>query len=234
MEKKNAMLLTVIAVATLLVAVVGATFAYFSIEQAGSASVSASVSAQNIGLITISPLQEDLTLSLTAADMAESNADQIYYAVGGKTDSDGSHGDETPIAISQMAYTGGEQGSNYVCPVQVEVTADGNMVDNLETGWSFLELTGTAVNGTDIDPKEGPRTLDLSTLKKSGVDMGEMKKEVYKGRVTVKGPTSTETILSAKLYLKNVDDDQNAIANSTLNVHVKVTPDGECTYQKAE
>jgi hypothetical protein len=35
MDKKNTMLLTVIAVATLLVAVVGATFAYFSVAATG-------------------------------------------------------------------------------------------------------------------------------------------------------------------------------------------------------
>ena len=83
MEKKNTMLLTVIAVATLLVAVVGATFAYFSITATGTGETSATISAQKIGTATISTVEDNktLTLSLTADDMAFSNANTKYFLV---------------------------------------------------------------------------------------------------------------------------------------------------------
>ena len=52
MEKKNTLLLTVIAIATLLVAVVGATFAYFQAQLGSSASASVTVTTQSTDQLT--------------------------------------------------------------------------------------------------------------------------------------------------------------------------------------
>ena len=69
MEKKNTMLLTVIAVATLLVAVVGATFAYFSITVSGEAtSTAATATTAKIPTITLEQGETSFGLIVTAAD----------------------------------------------------------------------------------------------------------------------------------------------------------------------
>ena len=64
MEKKNTMLLTVIAVATLLVAVVGATFAYFSltVDTKGYTKTTAEVTSESVALITLTNTNKDLNV----------------------------------------------------------------------------------------------------------------------------------------------------------------------------
>ncbi len=79
MDKKNTMLLTVIAVATLLVAVVGATFAYFSIVSGTGGSTKTDFQGQvestdDVGLATLKGGTANLYMYLTAADMSKANA----------------------------------------------------------------------------------------------------------------------------------------------------------------
>ena len=64
MEKKNMVLLTVIAVATLLVAVVGATFAYFtaSTTASGTADATVTTSKQDGATITFTGTESKLEL----------------------------------------------------------------------------------------------------------------------------------------------------------------------------
>lgn len=65
MEKKNTVLLTVIAVATLLVAVVGATFAYFTASTAGNGNGTANTSTTT----TIGSVAIDLATTANTADI---------------------------------------------------------------------------------------------------------------------------------------------------------------------
>lgn len=82
MDKKNTMLLTVIAIATLLVAVVGATFAYFSIQadNSGIKATDVTGTAKSTGAITMVSLDKDLSLTLTGTEMVESAQNTPYYA----------------------------------------------------------------------------------------------------------------------------------------------------------
>ena len=231
MEKKNTMLLTVIAVATLLVAVVGATFAFFSLSvTSGAQTTATTVTAPEIGTATILNKQTNLSLSVTAQDMAKQGEDVKYYASAGTGGVAPGSSDMIPIA--QMDYNGGTTGTSYKCPVQVEVIVNGNMLENLQAGWTQLILQGEAVNG-EQGTESGPRTLDLVTLKKTGEELQQTKSQVYKGKVTVTGATmAAKDILSASLYLDNKqEEDQKDIADKTLTVTVKVTPDGACALQ---
>ena len=69
MEKRNTMLLTVVAIATLLVAVVGATFAYFTAmgDTSGRSDVRVITSSHDNTVAT----GGDVTLTVTAADMTK-------------------------------------------------------------------------------------------------------------------------------------------------------------------
>ena len=242
MEKKNTMLLTVIAVATLLVAVVGATFAFFSLQVSGNSTTDATVTAAKVGTATISTVEENKTLklSLTAEDMAKYTDDKVYYASVDGT----APGDSTPIKIANIAYSGGEANTTYKCPVQVNVSVSGTMQEHLQEGWTQLILQGDAVNvsasqsqssvaGTTI--QDGNLQVDLKTALAVGPQQGS-KKVTFKGNVTVKGPDMTATdILSASLSLTNKNNvDQSAIANSDLIVTITVEPDGACTLQTTD
>ena len=71
MDKKNTMLLTVIAVATLLVAVVGATFAYFNVSSdTTTATTSVVTKVEAVGTVAVAN-GSALKLDITAAQMSE-------------------------------------------------------------------------------------------------------------------------------------------------------------------
>lgn len=70
MEKKNTMLLTVIAVATLLVAVVGATFAYFTATSTGDEATVVQVTTESLSSTTATG-SGTIKLDVTAEDMVD-------------------------------------------------------------------------------------------------------------------------------------------------------------------
>ncbi len=244
MEKKNTLLLTVIAVATLLVAVVGATFAYFSLTTSTEdATITGTVTAVDAGTATIINGEQYLTLSLTAEDMAKQGEDTPYYAVAGQTDTLGEHGTSVPIDISKANYSGGASGTTYKCPVRVTVTADGDMItkNTLKEGWVSLDLYGEAVSnhgvgvvGATWDGDGSKLTVDLQKALMAGSDTMVGKSVILGGDIMLPGPSvDGKAILKASLYLTNKDsEDQSAIANQNLSVQVKVEPNGECSVSE--
>ncbi len=71
MERKNTMLLTVVAVATLLVAVVGATFAYFTAT--GNVNAQSTVNVTTSAVDSVAGGATDCSLAVTGADMRQSD-----------------------------------------------------------------------------------------------------------------------------------------------------------------
>ena len=227
MEKKNTMLLTVIAVATLLVAVVGATFAYFSLTAEAGSSTTATVNTPKIGEATITTKEGNLQLSLTAQDMDKTKAGTTYYA---STDGLTKESD-TPIPITEVTLKGTENTAKYSCTTTVTVTADNsedfgdveNMLSSLETGWAKLKLSGS-VN----------EEIDIASLKETNTRT--FQNAPFTITSSSDGSSKTEDILSAVLSFTNTDDTgdvvgsgkQNAVAGKTLKVSVKVE-NGTCT-----
>ena len=227
MEKKNTMLLTVIAVATLLVAVVGATFAFFSLQVSGNSTTDATVTAAKVGTATISTVTENakLKLSLTADNMAKYEENKVYYAsVSGEAP-----GSATPLKIATMDYKGGEEGTTYNCPVQTEVSVSGSMYDVLVEKWTQLILQGDAVS---ISAGQSGSSVPGTTIEPQAPE-GAERKATYKGTVKVTGPDmDAKDILSASLSLTNLaNTDQSVIANKDLVVTIAVKPDGACTLE---
>jgi len=72
MDKKNTMLLTVIAVATLLVAVVGATFAYFTATaQNQGETINVTGSTTSVGAPTLSTPTTAMHINLTGTERSQ-------------------------------------------------------------------------------------------------------------------------------------------------------------------
>ena len=187
MEKKNTMLLTVIAVATLLVAVVGATFAYFSITASGNSTTVVNTQAQKLPTITMKAGKENFGISVTAEDMAlnkpgarwamyvdESSSSQNASS-GKNADANLYHWSESEqkynlFSISAGASTDENDTLTYECPVTITLTAK-DKVEELESGDLILYLyskggdvlvsepeSGTA--SEEIDDKTGPLITD--------------------------------------------------------------------------
>ncbi len=176
MDKKNTMLLTVIAVATLLVAVVGATFAYFSVA-GGSGTTNTTVTAQTPNadtLITVTAGTEELHLTLSAADMIKAKAGTTYYAVTSEENKDekipeGSvytttPGDKSHANLGSVSISGAPDGAKYSCKFKVTITDNGT--DKL------AEYAGTAtdftfkLHGTGVDGAQGAeKSIPIASLK---------------------------------------------------------------------
>ena len=214
------MLLTVIAVATLLVAVVGATFAYFSLSAKGESSTTGTVTTPKIGTATMTPKVTDLYLTLTPENMSGANKENTYYAT---KDSSGVGGTSSPIAIVGAKLEGAQEGDSYVCKTTVKVTASGGMLSKLQSGWAKLSLTGSgATDASDID---------ISSLTSTGGS------STYTGTATLTagegGSATVDAIVNAVLSFENTEAVQNDIAGETLTVKIEVTG-GECTLQTVD
>ncbi len=226
-DKKNTMILTIVAVATLLVAVVGATFAYFSTGiSGGPTTTKATVTTATPGSIVIDGGGETLTLKLSAADMMSNNTGKYYALDKAATtttgDSESIHGtknDPKKYTIATAKITDGGSGVTYNCGYSVKVTPKEDVV-GLSQGDLVLALDGPSINGSGKNTKE----IDLYNLKTTGV--------TENGTFSLTGPNGSSTI-QAGLYLENRSADQNAIAGKTIELTIEVTGK-ECTIMANE
>ena len=139
MEKKNTMLLTVIAVATLLVAVVGATFAFYGIIGANTSSSTSLTgnTGYQVGLVTLNNEETALKLFVTDEDMSKLNQGTTYHAVvaSATANTKGSNGAKSSgsyyttsanqIDVSSVRVTNGSAEAMYQCVSKVTVTFGG-------------------------------------------------------------------------------------------------------------
>ena len=124
MDKKKSMLLTVIAVSTLLVAVIGATFAYFNVGTGIAGNTTLNAQVGNVGMVTLTG-GESLTLNVSAEDMAKGNGGTTYSA---KNDDN-----ETIARVASATLVGGDIGATYQCRFSLIVENTSTMTGLLET-----------------------------------------------------------------------------------------------------
>lgn len=230
------MLLTVIAVATLLVAVVGATFAYFSVTVSGS-NTATNVTGQTgkIATLTYVTGTTDAYLEVTAADMAQPDKDTKYYATtdqlktdsktGGKWIGDGdavptTYNNEKVINLGGITLSeGGDE--SYTCTYTITLTKenDDTMIAALSNHTGELIL--------DVSNVTSDNSYDLSKL---GSDDSGQKVWTETFQLTSKEAstlTSSKTF-DATLHLVNKQaDPQNYLADKKLKLKFAYT--GSCT-----
>jgi len=154
MDKKNTMLLTVIAVATLLVAVVGATFAYFTASNTATGSTTATVTTQAVGAVTIANVDAELHLNLTAAQMAVDAAGTSYWATKDSEKDLAAAQDDAVIA--RMNATG-VAGTVYDCEFTLNIGKDSNIqADDADLVFTLDEgvTMGNITSGVPVDYNE--------------------------------------------------------------------------------
>lgn len=244
MDKKNTMLLTVIAVATLLVAVVGATFAYFSVSVTKSGTQTTTVTGKTgkIPTITLTNQTNTMNLKVSSTDMAipsgQNPTDIPYYAITGECPDTAvncratTEGATSKVTTAQVAVTNGDTNVSYTCTGKIKVSVDttaNTMGAALQAGDVKVKLYGlsTAVTsdttGTDIDlytiaqDTNHYKTYDLSNF-------------------TIEGNGTRTIQASVRLInkVKGADDAgiQNHLADKTLTVTIEPV-DIACTINPA-
>ena len=201
MDKKNTMLLTVIAVATLLVAVVGATFAYFT-ATANTNNTTAGVTATTGTVSTVNLVGASKTLKLdtVVADFEHVTTNkQPYYAVE-TTNASG----YAAVAQNHVLGTVSIEGDGkFNCTYTVTVTADNVPADMKATDGSVV------VNGENIDPT----TVAISSI-------GEGK--TFTGSWSGLTKAEIDTKITVDAYLVNTNEPQDYLQGLSGDKALKI------------
>lgn len=198
-NKQNTALLIVIAVATLLVAVVGATFAYFT---ATSNSAAASTVTVKAGMMTISYEDGSDALKLKETDFQPSDAVLVdkTFSVAGKNTTTGTSGTglNMPFTVD-FEYTNGftseDNGNGAIEYVFARTDTAGDTlvkIDNLaSTGKLATSTTGTKLRLVDGYFRPDANTTTTLTFnlklyfKDTGVSQDENKGKELSGKITI-------------------------------------------------
>jgi hypothetical protein len=204
MDKKNTMLLTVIAVATLLVAVVGATFAYFSISGTNSSeSTVVTATSGGIGTVVLQSEESALKIHLTAADMAQPASTVGYYAVDGTSfnpETKRWNATATDYNILKVKATNEDATATYSCNGTVKAVLATDASNNATLNSLVAEdgeLVLTGINGTTL----ADGTISLKDLYDAGTT-GVTK--TFSNAALVSSAAGTETsIVKAHVLVNN-------------------------------
>ena len=156
MKKRKQLILTLVAVVTLVALVAGATYAYFAVgttDNFGTTNINAT--ANNVGMVTLDGVNANLTISLSAVDMMASNANTYYASSEGKTTT------PTEVTIGTASVSPSTDTNYYHCKYQLSVTHAGtkDMYDwfNHQTNDVYDYTNRSAgqivltINGVDYD-----------------------------------------------------------------------------------
>lgn len=214
-NKKNTILLTVIAVATLLVAVVGATFAYFTAQGAQGTTATVTVStgtAASSEFGTIDPLNiyaDATTFAEGAGDVTDDTTGTVKWTAPGAVT-----GQEAPSeADRSFCYT-----------ADLIITANTFTKSAANTA-NAKELYFTAVKGsTTLVDEQSLVTLPAGTAVTGTINIPTTKDgEVLKHKLIAEAGKTVSDSWTITVTLKNLEVDQNENTGKQLTGSIKFT-----------
>ena len=202
--KNKKVIISLVGVLIMLLLIISATYAYFSVTITGNGSktmITANTPKKHS--LSVSTLYDDIHIHVDNEDMKLVNAGSYYGAVDkdnryDKTKEEGTH---NIIEVSSK----GMENIRYSCSGDIKVTInidDGSMGSVLEKEDVLLYLKGLGLD----------ETLDLSTLKMNNT-------KIYTTTFEIDGDSSD--YLRAIVELINKESYQNYIANKMLNVKIE-------------
>lgn len=210
MEKKNTLLLTVIAVATLLVAVVGATFAYFgSFTTTVDNKAGVNVTTEAAKSSTFTTNSASLKLNVAGSEMLKGTG--AATAVGTYS------GDKAELSVSLTAtdaattttctydiYYQYDDGSAVYGAAATPVTTG---TDNKEFTYTLTPSTGITVEATYAATEE----KDFSVFKDATTEV-----KVASGSIAVSNDTATQTLTANVKFYNFPTIDQTVLAEKSF------------------
>lgn len=202
MERKNSILLTVIAIATLLVAVVGATFAYFTANVTNTAKVTSSVTTKARDVFNATGSG---TMSITV------NNDKMQTTNTGAVAATATNNSMT---ISLTAGSG-----KATCSYKLKLTKDTS-----STAYTRTSTLATGVKEFTISGKDNSTTAQ--TFNETEVSDNLILGTFSISDTSATGAATQTWTFTTNFYNQNVD--QNNLAGSTFSYSVQVV-DVSCT-----
>ncbi len=219
-NKKKQKLAILVGIVTLLIAVLGATYAYFQINT-GTESSSTKITGRtpNNGLVTLEGVTNNLHLNISVSDMSLDKQGTEYYADDDiennyvLSEGEGTH------TIAKVGITDGEETTKYSCTAKLTVSKiaepedqKDTMIEVLQPGDIILQFKGNILN----------EQLDLSKLNPDG-------SKEYNLTFRLTGSTKEEIQAYIKLINKDAkqNESQNYLAGRKLNIDI-TTSDLKC------
>jgi len=207
MDKKNTMLLSVIAVATLLVAVVGATFAFFTAQNSAAGTTTVTTTTETIGAVSVTNPTAAMKIKLAAADMDEASKTAQYWATAGAGNYVGS---AEHAIVGQLGITGGVETTVYNCSYTMNITKPTEIKANdMTIVFTTVEDDDTTVS---IEGVTSGAEIDLFNAASS-----------YKVEFTRTGNATEVPLVKAAVKLTNTTVEQNYFAGKTMITSVENT-----------
>lgn len=209
MDKKNTVLLTVIAVATLFVAVIGATFAYFSIAGNESDSTIVTTNTGGSGAVILTTTNSALKINLSADDMAQNlGGNTSYYSVLGNSSANYATSPENALQQVLLATVTNDKENEYECTGSVKIALSAKNPSTLD---SLVDGDGAIVFGGVLDGM----SKKLSEIKTGSLHELTIDNVKYTG---LKEGISKE--ITAYIVINNTDVPQNYLQNESLSVSI--------------
>ena len=228
MDKKNTMLLTVIAIATLLVAVVGATFAYFSIsaDATGVKTTNVNGQATSTGAITMVTNTENLYLKLSAAEMSQTAAGEsgkIYYATTTATTEQMTHNyleDQAAATFDLATFSLASGETKYDCTYKYTVKITTSGVNTSQITGNLADDIKIVFAGTGIQDTKTMTIGELITAGETGIELSGTALDL------TAGVAQKITVYSS---FENTTEVQDAL--SGINYNITITPDKDTSFK---
>ena len=193
---KKSIILLVFTTMLLLALIVGAAYAYYSVQITNSeASKKVVTTIPKVGTISLSSPTPYMHINLTSQNMPQGDLVTALYATDTEKDYDE---EEIPRSIGKISVIGGEDETEYVCSFNLNINVSGTMKDELQYDDARIIFSG-AFEG-EYALAYVPDSFDILIDNLSGTHREE---DIY---VTVK--------------FINKDENQNYLQGKELNIEI--------------
>ncbi len=200
-NKRNIIIATTAIVLSLILAVIGVSYAFFSLQVNGEdTTTKIEISTGEAGGITLSGKVENFHISVDAKDMAYKNLGD-YYATDNQ---DKNYADSKEEGIKDLGRIdiNGILSETQTCSATIKLEFTTDILEDIQKGDFTLGL----IYG------EEEQEIDLKNISTEGTTI----------KFKLDGETQTPTYIKAYLKLNNADRDQSYLANQEMKVKVSV------------
>ncbi len=207
-NKKSSMILTIIAVATLLISVIGASYAYFSVASNTETKTQVTATTPNIGTIGTTG-SSSISFNLTDEQLSYSNRNTEWHITEGGNVSETS----SPITIATMAASTVGESISYNCNGTINITLSGGE-DSIK---------GVLAEGS-LFVKLGKGSNNISELDETVINLSSTNSAITRNfEYTINKSESAS--LTADVYFKNTEGIQDDLADKSINLNITVSTD---------
>lgn len=219
MPKKNTMLIASLGILTLLVTVLGSTFAYFNIQTNANTerTIVDTTSAKPSGVVTFDTKTEFLTFQIADAEMSTDNVGKKYYATNDITANYATEEAEHVFTLAEAKVNGGDISFKCYYDFTISLAESSNMHPETK-GEVVLNFGGdsTITSGHSIDLID---LIENKTMNLQGY-FYPLRPVQYNEDGSIVGVK----IVTMEMYIVNTSKEQAPyVANTRLSVHIEPT-----------